>query len=73
MAQLDPTKAKNYAEGVLDKVFFQDHATKLSLTIDEDALENAYNVVPDLRSPKLEFGLSVNLEWLEGLEFEENF
>lgn len=73
VAQLDPTKAKNYAAGVLDKVFFQDHATKLSLTIDEDALETAYNVVPDLRSPKLEFGLSVNLEWQEGLEFEENF
>ena len=73
VAQLDPTKAKNYAEGVLDKVFFQDHATRLSLTIDEDALENAYNVVPDLRSPKLEFGLSVNLEWQDGLEFEQNF
>lgn len=73
VARLDPTKAKNYAEGVLDKVFFQDHATRLSLTIDEDALETAYNVVPDLRSPKLEFGLSVNLEWQDGLEFEENF
>lgn len=73
VAQLIPSKAKNYAEGVLDKVFFQDHATRLSLTIDEDALENAYNVVPDLRSPKLEFGLSVNLEWQDGLEFEQNF
>jgi hypothetical protein len=73
VAQLDPTKAKNYAQGTLDKVFFQDHATKLDLTIGELSLQNAYNVVPDLRSPKLEFGLSVNLEWLEGLIFEHTF
>ena len=73
VAQLDPKKAKNYAAGTLDKVFFQDHATKLDLTIGETSLQNAYNVVPDLRSPKLEFGLSVNLEWLEGLIFEHTF
>ena len=73
VAQLDPTKASNYASGTLDKVFFQDHATKLDLTIGELSLQNAYNVVPDLRSPKLEFGLSVNLEWQEGLIFDHTF
>ena len=73
VAQLDPTKASNYAAGELDKVFFQDHATQLDLTIGETSLQNAYNVVPDLRSPKLEFGLSVNLEWQEGLIFEHTF
>ncbi len=73
VAQLDPTKAKNYASGELDKVFFQDHATKLDLTIGETSLQNAYNVVPDLRSPKLEFGLSVNLQWQQGLIFDHTF
>ena len=73
VAQLDPTKAKNYKAGELDKVFFQDHATKLDLTIGELSLQNAYNVVPDLRSPKLEFGLSVNLEWQQGLIFDHTF
>lgn len=73
VAQLIPSKAKNYAEGTLDKVFFQDHATKLDLTIGETSLQNAYNVVPDLRSPKLEFGLSVNLEWQQGLIFDHTF
>ena len=73
VAQLDPTKASNYAAGELDKVFFQDHATKLDLTIGETSLQNAYNVVPDLRSPKLEFGLSVNLEWQQGLIFDHTF
>lgn len=73
VARLDPTKAINYASGELDKVFFQDHATKLDLTIGETSLQNAYNVVPDLRSPKLEFGLSVNLEWQQGLIFDHTF
>ncbi len=73
VAQLDPTKASNYAQGTLDKVFFQDHATQLDLTIGETSLENAYNVVPDLRSPKLEFGLSVNLQWQQGLIFDHTF
>ena len=73
VAQLDPTKAKNYKAGELDKVFFQDHATQLDLTIGETSLQNAYNVVPDLRSPKLEFGLSVNLEWQQGLIFDHTF
>lgn len=73
VAQLDPKKAENYAEGTLDKVFFQDHATKLDLTIGETSLQNAYNVVPDLRSPKLEFGLSVNLKWQQGLIFDHTF
>ena len=73
VAQLDPKKAKNYADGTLDKVFFQDHATKLDLTIGTESLQNAYNVVPDLRSPKLEFGLSVNLQWQQGLIFDHTF
>jgi len=73
VAQLIPSKAKNYDAATLNKVFFQDHATKLDLTIGETSLQNAYNVVPDLRSPKLEFGLSVNLEWQKGLVFDHTF
>lgn len=73
VAQLIPSKAKNYDAATLNKVFFQDHATKLDLTIGETSLQNAYNVVPDLRSPKLEFGLSVNLEWQQGLIFDHTF
>ena len=73
VAQLDPAKAVNKDEVDFKNVFKQDHATKIDLTIGENSLANAYNVVPDLRSPKLEFGLSVNLEWLDGLHFEEEF
>ena len=48
-----------------NRVFRQDHTTKATVTI--NSLENAYNCIPDLRSPKLELGLSVDLEWKQGL------
>ena len=51
----------------LDRIFKQDYFTTVSLTI--NSLANAYNVVPDLRAPKLEFGLSVDLNWVKGLTF----
>lgn len=48
-----------------NRVFYQDHITYAKVTI--NSLENAYNCIPDLKSPKLELGLSVDLEWQEGL------
>lgn len=33
-AQLDPVKASNYAAGKLDKIFMQDHVTRLTITIE---------------------------------------
>lgn len=51
----------------LDRIFKQDYFTTVKLTI--NSLANAYNVVPDLRAPQLEFGLSVDLNWVRGLTF----
>lgn len=48
-------------------VFMSDYQTKLNLTI--KSLKNAYNTIPDLRSTKLQFGLSVDLAWKTGIEF----
>lgn len=48
-------------------VFMSDYQTTLKLTI--KSLENAYNTIPDLRSTKLQFGLSVDLEWKQGIQF----
>ena len=77
VAQLNPAQGKMYddpeATPTLSSVFTQDYITRVKLTINENSLKSAYNVVPDLRSPKLEFGLSVNLEWQNGLVFEQNF
>lgn len=48
-----------------NKVFAQAYNTKANVTI--NSLAHAYNCIPDLKNPKLELGLSVNLKWTEGL------
>lgn len=47
------------------KVFQQDYYTTANVRI--NSLKNAYNCIPDLRTPQLELGLSVDLEWQKGL------
>lgn len=51
-------------------VFMSDYQTKLNLTI--KSLASAYNTIPDLRSTKLQFGMSVDLAWNKGIEFNVN-
>jgi hypothetical protein len=52
---------KNVKSGSLTQVFKQDYYTTIEATVSN--LKKAYNVVPDLRLPQLELGLSVNLTW----------
>ena len=72
---LIPDGCKFYLVGKLEvdnnnKVFEQDKITTASFNI--KSLKGAYNVVPDLRLPALELGLSVNLEWSAGGSFDVN-
>ena len=68
-----PAGAKFYLVGHLipqadkagNQVFAKAYNTKANVTI--SSLAHAYNCIPDLKNPKLELGLSVNLEWTEGL------
>lgn len=68
-----PAGAKFYLVGQLipqadkagNQVFAKAYNTKANVTI--TSLAHAYNCIPDLKNPKLELGLSVNLEWTEGL------
>ena len=69
----DPNDTWEDTSDLIKQVFLQDYVTTAKLTIHETALQKAYNVVPDLRSPKLEFGLSVDLHWRNGITFEQNF
>lgn len=55
------------------RVFMQDYATTANFTITKDALKNAYNTIPDLRTTMVTFGLSVDLNWEKGLEFDAQF
>lgn len=68
-----PAGAKFYLVGQLvpqadkagNQVFAQAYNTKANVTI--ISLAHAYNCIPDLKNPELELGLSVSLEWTEGL------
>lgn len=75
ITELEPGSIKEVEKNPNDKnqVFLQDYITTAMLTIGANSLKNAYNVVPDLRSPKLELGLSVDLKWQQGITFEQEF
>lgn len=86
LATLDPTKGSKPEGVTISQVFKQDFTTTANLTINANAgttsgstttydkgLANAYNVLPDLRTPKLSLGMSVNLSWQIGMTFDQDF
>ncbi|MCR5644283.1 MAG: hypothetical protein K6G32_13235 [Prevotella sp.] len=52
------------------RVFIQDFVTTASFVIGENSLKTALVSVPDLRASHLSLGLSVDLSWSNGLNFE---
>jgi len=52
-------------------VFKQDFITTAKLTLKD--LKSAYNTLPDLRTPQLELGFSVDLTWQSGHTYELEF
>lgn len=83
VGQLTPSAGTGYSNTTRgkDRVFTQDYKTIATFTINPGSndtsspnyrkgLGSATNGLPDLRSSKLELGLSVNLEWQEGLTFD---
>ncbi len=50
------------------RVFYPDYTTTARLTITN--LKKAYNTIPDLRTPALELGLSVDLSWQNGKVYD---
>ena len=77
-AELDPKSSLKYEEGTLDKIVIQDYVTKVIVRINNGSstpgegggLGEATNGIPDLRSPGIEVGTSVDLEWKAGLDLE---
>ena len=53
------------------RVFMQDYMTTANFVIGENSLKHALVAVPDLRSTQLSLGLSVDLDWQTGLNFDE--
>ena len=89
VGKLDPTTEGTYDEtntatGVSstgNKVFKQDYKTIADFSIakgtantaNTKGLAAAYNTVPDLRTPQLELGFSVDLTWNPGITFDVEF
>ena len=53
----------------ITRVFIQDYLTTATFKIGANSLKNAFITVPDLRSTQTSLGLSVDLNWREGLDF----
>lgn len=53
---------------VIKKAFVQDYVTTAYFTV--ESFKNAYHTLPDLRTPSLEVGLSVDLTWKPGITQE---
>lgn len=71
VGKLTPSEANNNSGNAIREnaaVFMKDYQTTANFTI--SALKNAYNGIPDLRSTELELGLSVDLTWETGLNFD---
>ena len=69
VGQLNPD-AKTIEGVTKPAVFMSDYKTTLNLNI--TSLKSAYNTIPDLRSTKLQLGLSVDLDWQTGIQFDVN-
>lgn len=54
----------------ITRVFIQDYMTTATFKIGANSLKNAFITVPDLRSTQTSLGLSVDLNWREGLNFD---
>ena len=55
----------------IDRVFIQDFMTTANFVIGPHSLKYAYMTVPDLRSSSLTLGLSVDVQWETGLNFND--
>lgn len=79
VAPLNPSATSGVTQpdgGSIKNVILQDYVTKANLSINSNdadghdkGLGAAYNVIPDLRTPALSIGLSVDLTWQSGLTF----
>ena len=55
------------------RVFIQDFLTNATFKIGKTSLKHAYTTIPDLRASQISLGLSVDLNWRQGLSFDVDF
>jgi hypothetical protein len=66
-----PPYTASGASQEITRVFIQDYLTTATFKIGANSLKNAFITVPDLRSTQTSLGLSVDLNWREGLNFAD--
>lgn len=67
---LPPYDATNGTTIKERRIFIQDYKTTANFVINQNSLKYALVSVPDLRSSQITLGLSVDLTWEQGLNFE---
>lgn len=69
VGQLKPDNSTTSVSGkTKPAVFMSDYQTTARINV--LSLTNAYNTIPDLRSTKMQLGISVDLTWQTGLSFD---
>lgn len=68
VANMNPHDGKNYSES-LNQIFCKDHYTTVYITI--NSLANATYGLPNLEIPRPTVGMSIDLNWEEGLWYPE--
>lgn len=69
VANMIPKDSPNYTSGSLDQIFIKDRYTSVGITI--TSLATATYGLPNLEIPHPTVGLSVNLNWEDGLWYDE--
>ena len=54
------------------RVFMQDYVTTVKMNFTPESLAHAYVTMPDLRAGQVSLGLSVDVSWEKGFEFDIN-
>ena len=65
-----PPYTNEGASQKITRIFIQDFMTSATFKIGANSLQKAFNTIPDLRSSQTSLGLSVNLEWKQGIVFD---
>ena len=63
VGEVMPTAVDNNPQVYDNRVFTKDHITTINVTV--NSLAKAYNVLPNLMSPRLEMGLELTPKWVQ--------
>ena len=72
-SQIPPIDETTGLSRKVPRVFIQDFMTSATFKIGETSLQKAYYTLPDLRSSQMSLGLSVDLQWKTGYQYEVEF